>query len=163
MNNGRISNRDQCSWEAEGDSHAIQVTVDVDQLRCEIQEKYAEVAATPAKGFHFHTGYRLTEILDYPSDIIGRLPAAAVGSFAGVGNPRSLGPVEEGWAVVDTGSGAGLDTLIAGVKVGATGHVISVDMTVEMLEKARASANRLGYDYVEFREGLAEALPVDDD
>ena len=62
--------------------------------------------------------------------------------------------MEEGWIVVDTGSGAGLDTLIAGVKVGAAGHVIGVDMTVETLEKALASANRLGYDYVEFREAL---------
>ena len=83
-------------WEAEGGSHAIQVTVDVDQLRCEIQEKYAEVAQTPEKGFHFHTGYRLTEILDYPSDIIGRLPAAAVGSFAGIGNPGLWGQWRKG-------------------------------------------------------------------
>ena len=140
----------------------MQVTVDVEKLRCDIQEKYAEVAVTPDKGFHFHTGYRLTEMLDYPSDIIGRLPASAVESFAGVGNPWALGPVEEGWTVVDIGSGAGLDTLIAGAKVGAAGHVIGVDMTVEMLEKARANAKGLGYDHVEFREGLAEALPVDD-
>lgn len=140
----------------------MQVSVDVDQLRSDIKEKYAEVAETPEKGFHFHTGYRLTEMLDYPSDIIGRLPASAVESFAGVGNPWALGPVEKGWTVVDIGSGAGLDTLIAGEKVSATGHVIGVDMTAEMLEKARANANTLGYGHVEFREGLAEALPVDD-
>jgi SAM-dependent methyltransferase len=140
----------------------MQVNVDVDQLRSEIQEKYAEVAETPEKGFHFHTGYRLTEILDYPSEFINQLPASAVESFAGVGNPWTLGPVEEGWTVVDIGSGAGLDTLIAGGKVGAAGHVIGVDMTVEMLEKARANADQLGYGHVEFREGLAETLSVDD-
>jgi len=99
MKNFMISNRDQCSWKAEGGNHSIQVTVDVDQLQCEIQEKYAEVAETPEKGFHIHTGYRLTGILGYPPDIISRLPVAAVESFAGVGNPWSLGTVEEGWTV----------------------------------------------------------------
>ena len=140
----------------------MEVTIDVERLRSEVQEKYAEVADTPDKGFHFHTGYRLTEMLEYPSDIVGQLPAAAVESFAGVGNPWALRPVQEGWTVVDVGSGAGLDTRIAGVKVGATGHVIGVDMTDKMLDKARTNATRLGYNHIEFRKGLAEALPVED-
>ncbi len=141
---------------------STQITVDIERLRCEVQQKYAEVAKTPDKGFHFHTGYRLTEMLDYPSDIINRLPASAVESFAGVGNPGALGPVKEGWTGVDVGSGAGLDTLIAGDKVGTAGHAIGVDMTDEMLDKARTNAKRLGYNHVEFRKGLAEALPVED-
>lgn len=141
---------------------AMKITVDVERLRSEVQEKYAEVAETPGKGFHFHTGYRLAEMLEYPSDIVGRLPAVAVESFAGVGNPWSMGPVEEGWTVVDIGSGAGLDTLIAGAKVGPTGHVIGVDMTDEMLNKARSNAGLLGYGHVEFHKGLAEELPVED-
>ncbi len=140
----------------------MRVAVDVDRLRSEIQEKYADVAVTPEKGFHFHTGYRLIEVLDYPKDMIKRLPEPIVESFAGVGNLWAIGPVEQGWTVVDIGSGAGLDTLIAAEKVGSTGRVIGVDMTDEMLEKARSNAQLLGLRQVEFRKGLAEALPVED-
>ncbi len=140
----------------------MQVVVDVDKLRSEIQGEYAGVALTPEKGFHFHTGYRLTEMLEYSKEMIERLPESAVESFVGVGNPWALGPVEQGWTVVDIGSGAGLDTLIAAEKVGPAGHVIGIDMTDEMLEKARTNADVLGSDHVEFRKGLAESLPVED-
>ncbi|MDP9434550.1 MAG: methyltransferase domain-containing protein [Actinomycetota bacterium] len=81
-------------------------------------------------------------------------------SFAGVGNPFSLRPLSPGEHVVDIGSGAGLDALIAARLVGPDGHVTGVDMTDEMLIKARANARRVGLANVEFREGLAEALPV---
>ncbi len=140
----------------------MQVTVDVDKLRTEIQDKYADVALTPEKGFHFHTGYRLTEILSYPQENIKSLPESVVESFAGVGNPWNIGPTEQGWTVVDIGSGAGLDTFIAAEKVGPAGRVIGIDMTDAMLEKARSNARLLGLSHVEFRNGLAEALPVDD-
>lgn len=140
----------------------MQVTIDVQQLRSEVQEKYTNVAQSPDGGFHFHTGYHLTEMLGYPEEIITRLPKSAVESFAGVGNPWAAGPVEQGWTVVDIGSGAGLDTLIAADKVGPAGHVIGVDMTDAMLEKARQNAEMLGFHHVEFRKGLAEALPIED-
>ena len=90
------------------------------------------------------------------------LPDRAVESFAGVGNPFSLRPLAPGEHVVDVGSGAGFDSFIAAGQVGPTGQVVGVDMTAEMLAKARQTAAALGVTQVQFRDGLAEALPVED-
>jgi SAM-dependent methyltransferase len=136
-------------------------TVDLDALRASIRAEYAAVAAEPDRGFHFHTGYRLAAILGYPQEWIEALPRGAVVSMAGTGNPFALGPLESGERVVDCGCGAGADALIAARLVGPTGHVIGVDMTVEMLRVARANAAQAGLSHVEFREGLLEALPIE--
>jgi ubiquinone/menaquinone biosynthesis C-methylase UbiE len=85
-----------------------------------------------------------------------------VESFAGTGNPFSMGQLRPGETVLDIGCGAGFDTIIAARQVGATGRVVAVDMTPAMLEKAAAGAREAGLANVEFRQGLAEALPVDD-
>jgi len=90
------------------------------------------------------------------------MPEASIESLAGTGNPFSLGALQAGERVVDVGCGAGLDSLIAARMLGPSGQVIGVDMTPQMLEKARASAAQLGLTNVEFREGLAEELPVPD-
>jgi ubiquinone/menaquinone biosynthesis C-methylase UbiE len=90
------------------------------------------------------------------------LPDAAVESFAGVANPFALRRLSKGERIVDVGSGAGFDSLVAADQVGPTGKVIGVDMTEEMLAKSRSTAARLGLANVEFREGLAEDLPVED-
>jgi arsenite methyltransferase len=90
------------------------------------------------------------------------VPERAVESFAGVGNPFALQSLDPGERVVDVGSGAGFDSFIAAGQVGPGGQVVGVDMTPEMLKKSRATAEALGFDHVEFREGLAEALPVED-
>jgi arsenite methyltransferase len=135
--------------------------VDLEALRASIRAEYAAVAAEPDRGFHFHTGYRLAAILGYPQEWIERLPRGAVVSMAGTGNPFALGPLHAGERIVDCGSGAGADALIAARLVGPTGHVIGVDMTVEMLRGARASATQAGLSNVEFREGLLEALPIE--
>jgi SAM-dependent methyltransferase len=143
-------------------SQAIAVPeLDRERLRCEIRREYAEVANHPEKGFHFHTGWPLAKRLGYPDDWVRALPPAAVASFAGTGNPFALGEIQPGEYVVDVGSGGGFDTLIAASKVGSQGRVIGVDMTPEMLSKARHSAADLGLE-VEFREGFAESLPVED-
>ena len=141
---------------------AGKVAVDVEALHCEVQLKYAEVAAEPTKGFHFHTGRPLAERLEYPAEILDTLPSECVKSFAGVGNPFSLGEIRPGETVVDVGSGAGLDSLVAGQKVGATGSVIGVDMTEEMLLKARSNAERMEASNVSFRKGLVGKLPLSD-
>ena len=138
------------------------VVVDVAVLREQVREKYREVASSPHARFHFHTGRRLAALLGYASDAVEALPDRAVESFAGVGNPFSLRRLQPGERVVDVGSGAGFDSFIAAGQVGSTGQVVGIDMTPEMLEKARTTATDLGMEHVEFREGLAEALPVED-
>ena len=136
--------------------------LDVDVLRSAIQKEYAEVAACPLKGFHFHTGRLLADRLGYRSDRVDQLPEPAVESFAGVGNPFSWDDLKPGEAVVDLGSGAGFDTVLAAQMVGSTGRVIGVDMTPSMLAKARQIADLLGLSNVELREGYLEELPVAD-
>src|SRR5436309_11640221 len=130
--------------------------VDAEQLREQVREKYREVAAQPGATFHFHTGRPLAARLGYDTAVVDTLPDRAVESFAGVGNPFSLRRLEPGGRVVDVGSGAGFDSFIAAGQVGATGRVVGVDMTPEMLKKSRETADALGFSHVEFREGLAE-------
>jgi arsenite methyltransferase len=136
--------------------------VDVERLRAEVKLKYREVASDPTKGFHFHTGRPLARMLDYPMDVVDALPDRVVESFAGVNNPFSMGELQAGQVVVDIGSGAGFDSILAVQMVGRSGKVIGVDMTPEMREKSRSNAAQLGMDNVEFRDGLAEDLPVAD-
>jgi arsenite methyltransferase len=140
-----------------------QSLLDVDLLRSAIQQQYAEVAACPFKGFHFHTGRFLAARLGYPAERVAALPDSVVESFAGVGNPFAWGEPKTGETVLDLGSGAGFDTVQAAAMVGPTGRAIGVDMTLAMLEKARHNAELLGLTNVEFREGYLEALPVADE
>ena len=136
--------------------------VDRETLRQQISEKYTGVALEPETGFHFHTGRPLAMMLGYDLEAVDQLPPATVESFAGVGNPFSMGALRAGEFVVDVGCGAGFDTLIAAQQVGASGRVIGVDMTDAMIKKARSSARALGVRHVEIRQGFAESLPVDD-
>jgi SAM-dependent methyltransferase len=136
--------------------------VDAEQLRDQVREKYREVAVEPDATFHFHTGRPLAARLGYESTAVDALPDRAVESFAGVGNPFSFRRLDPAERVVDVGSGAGFDSFVAAGQVGKDGRVVGVDMTAEMLAKSRATAAALGYEHVEFREGLAEAIPVGD-
>jgi SAM-dependent methyltransferase len=136
--------------------------LDLGRLREAIQEEYATVAEDPGRGFHFHTGRPLARMLSYAEAWLEGVPERSIDSFAGTGNPFRLWPVEPGENVVDVGSGAGIDSLIAGKMVGAAGRVIGVDMTPAMVARARESAAAMGADHVEFREGVAEALPIPD-
>lgn len=136
--------------------------LDVDGLRQAIREEYALVATEPDRGFHFHTGRRLAAILAYDEEWLDGVPEATIASFAGTGNPFSLGRLIPGEHVVDVGCGAGIDSVIAARMVGPTGSVVGVDMTPAMLEKARAGAKEAELHNLEFRHGLAESLPVAD-
>lgn len=143
-------------------SEVMPAAVDVEDLRCQIQDKYTQVAASPETGFHFHTGRPLALMLGYQPDVIDGLPASAVESFAGTGNPFSMGALQPGETVLDIGCGAGFDSLIAAGQVGPQGRVFSVDMTPAMLDKASRSARAAGLANIEFRKGLAESLPLED-
>ena len=134
--------------------------VDREGLREAIQEEYEAVAREPGRGFHFHTGRPLAEILGYQSEWLDGLPEGSIESFAGTGNPFSLGALAPGERIVDVGCGAGIDSLIAARMVGPEGAVIGIDMTPSMLEKAQAGAGNL--EHVEFLLGFGEELPVPD-
>jgi arsenite methyltransferase len=144
-----------------GVSRAIE-GLDVDHLRDAIRDEYSQVATNPEQDFHFHTGRRLAGILGYDERWLEGVPEESIASFAGTGNPFSLGALHEGERVIDVGCGAGIDSLIAGRMVGERGNVIGVDMTPAMLAKARQHAADAKAHNVEFREGYGEALPVPD-
>ena len=141
---------------------ADDVIVDAEALREQVREKYREVALEPEREFHFHTGRPLAKRLGYDQALVDALPDAAVESFAGVASPFALQALQAGERVVDVGSGAGFDSFIAAAQVGAKGQVVGVDMTEEMLLKSRATAQQMNCRQVEFRDGLAEELPIED-
>jgi len=141
---------------------AVEVEIDVATLKSEIKKTYARVSTKPEEDFVFPTGRAWAEDLGYP-DELAAVPENAVESFAGVANPFSLGRLEPGERVLDLGSGAGTDSLVASRMVGPDGSVTGIDMTPEMLDKARGAAAEMGAENVEFVEGEAEKLPFADE
>jgi arsenite methyltransferase len=139
-----------------------QTLVDTDALRTEVSKKYRAVALEPGGEFHFHTGRPLASRLGYDDTVVDPMPDRAVESFAGVANPFDLRDLRPGERVIDMGSGAGFDCFVAADRVGDLGAVIGIDMTEEMLTKSRDTAEMMGVENVEFREGLLEAVPVED-
>jgi arsenite methyltransferase len=140
---------------------AVEVEVDVELLKSEIKKTYASVSEEPEKEFIFPTGRAWAEDLGYP-DELANVPEAAVESFAGVANPWQLGHITSGERVLDLGSGAGTDSLIAAQMVAPEGRVTGIDMTPQMLAKARAAAAETGATNVEFVDAEAEQLPFAD-
>lgn len=141
----------------------IQLTSkDKKRIETSILGKYAKVAVSPEKLFKYPTGLAGLKALNYDSEIIQTLPEAVLASFCGVGNPFTLGQINEGEAVLDIGCGAGVDTIFAAMMVGPTGRAVGVDMTPEMLVRARESVQVMALENVSFEEASAENLPFED-
>jgi arsenite methyltransferase len=141
---------------------AVDVEIDVHLLKSEIKKTYASVSEDPDREFIFPTGRAWAEDLRYPPEL-ANVPDTAVESFAGVANPWELGRLAPGERVLDLGSGAGTDSLVAGQMVGEHGSVTGIDMTPEMLSKARTAAAEMKAANVEFVESEAERLPFPDE
>jgi arsenite methyltransferase len=133
--------------------------VDPQELDSHIAEMYREVANEAGRDLHFPTGRLLAEALGYPAELLDRLPAEAVNSFAGVGYHLGLAGLLPGERVLDLGSGSGMDVFAAAAKVGPDGSVTGVDITPEQLAKAE----RLRRDeHVTFRHARIEETLLDE-
>lgn len=135
--------------------------VDITDLRTKVQGVYEQVATNPQAEYHFDMGRALAERLGYDPQDLDRIPAEAIESFAGVGYHFGVASIREGETVLDLGSGSGMDSFIAALKVGVHGQVIGIDMTEAQLEKAEALRKRRNLGNLSFRKGFIEELPLE--
>jgi SAM-dependent methyltransferase len=137
------------------------MTSTLDQIKAEIKQRFVRLAFAPQEEQKFPVGPASAKRLGYDANEIDALPGLVTESFAGVGNPLALGELQAGQTVLDLGSGAGLDTILAARKVGPSGKVIAIDFAAEMVEKAKRNAQAMGVTNAEFRQGEADAVPVE--
>jgi len=143
-------------------SHAAARSLDVAALETKVKAMYRAVALEPEGDFHFEMGRPMAERLGYSPAELDVIPAEAIASFAGVGHFFDLARLQPGEHVVDLGSGSGMDTFVAALKVGPTGGVIGVDMTDEQLAKAERLRDAAGVAHVEYRKGYIERTGLPD-
>ena len=120
---------------------------------------YREVALHPEVTYHFEMGRALAERLGYPSDILDKIPVAAIDSFAGVVYYFDLLNLQDGERVLDLGSGSGMDVFVAASQVGK-GQVIGIDMTTEQLDKSTSLRDQFNFDQVLFLKSYIEDIPI---
>jgi ubiquinone/menaquinone biosynthesis C-methylase UbiE len=130
--------------------------VDRSSLESKVKSMYSDVATHPHGEFHFEMGRGMAERLGYAPADLDRVPSEAIDSFAGVGHFFHLASLEPGEQVVDLGSGSGMDSFIAALKVEPTGRVFGVDMTDAQLEKAQRLAHERGISNVTYRKAYIE-------
>lgn len=131
------------------------------ELERKVKDMYRDVALNPHGEFHFEMGRTLAERLGYPSEDLDRIPAEAIDSFAGVGYYFHLLKLDEGEKVLDLGSGSGMDTFVAALKVGASGRVVGVDMTDEQRSKAERLRDQAGFNNITYLKGYISAIPCE--
>ena len=139
----------------------IVTTVDRTALKTKVKDMYTDVATNPRGDFHFEMGRAMAELLGYASADLDRVPHDAIESFAGVGHFFHLADLKLGEHVVDLGSGSGMDTFVASVKVGSTGRVVGVDMTDAQLAKAERLARSARFENVTYRKAYIEDTGLD--
>ena len=140
---------------------ATTATVNRAELETKVQNMYQQVALHPEGEFHFEMGRALAERLGYSCADLDRIPREAIESFAGVGYYFDLANLREGESVLDLGSGSGMDTFVAALKVGAPGRVIGVDMTDAQRQKAERLRDVHGIRTVTYLKGYIESLPCE--
>jgi arsenite methyltransferase len=133
------------------------------ELEQKVKKMYREVATNPSGEYHLEMGRGLAEKLGYEKTDLYCIPAAAIESFAGVGYYFDMANLKEGDKVLDLGSGSGMDSFIASLKVGAAGKVAGVDMTDEQLEKAEQLRKVHQLENVSFHKSYIESLPFPDE
>jgi arsenite methyltransferase len=136
--------------------------VDARELETKVKDMYRHVAEQPHGAYHFEIGRPLAERLGYPTEVVDRIPAGAIESFAGVGFFFDLAALKPGERVIDFGSGSGMDVFFAALQVGDSGGVVGVDFTAQQLDKCRRLAEQGGFGQVELREGRIERVPAED-
>jgi ubiquinone/menaquinone biosynthesis C-methylase UbiE len=139
---------------------ATSVTFDPEELEAKVKAMYRSVAENPHGEFHFEMGRAMAERLGYAPADLDRVPKEAIVSFAGVGYYFHLADLKPGETVLDLGSGSGMDTFIAALKVGPSGKVIGVDMTDEQRAKAERLRDRDGFKAVTYLKAYIENVPV---
>ncbi len=132
---------------------------EIEKIRLAVKEKYSEVSVTAEGRFRYSTGRQGAERLGYDRQLLNRLSEAQLLSFCGVGNPFRIAPIAAGSAVLDIGCGAGFDLLVAAETVGANGRVCGIDLSAEMLERARQNVSRSGFANIETLRVESEEIP----
>jgi arsenite methyltransferase len=137
-------------------------SVNTTELEQKVKEMYRQVAQDPRGEFHFELGRALAERLGYAPADLDRIPSEAIDSFAGVGYYFDLLDLKPGEAVIDFGSGSGMDTFVAALKAGTTGKVVGVDMTDAQRVKAERLRDAAGLRTVSYLKGYIENIPCPD-
>ena len=136
--------------------------MNIEELHTQVQDVYHKVATEPEGKYHFEMGRSLAERLGYLATDLDRIPSEAIASFAGVGYYFGLANLQAGETVIDLGSGSGMDSFLAALKVSSTGKVTGIDMTDAQLNKAETLRKQEGITNLSFTKGFIEDLPFED-
>jgi len=138
------------------------ITINKAELEKKVKDMYRDVALNPKGEFHFEMGRALAERLGYSPEDLDRIPDASIESFAGVGYYFHLANIKQGESVIDFGSGAGMDTFVAALRVGNNGCIIGIDMTDEQRSKAKRLRDQAGFSQISYLEGYLERVPSEE-
>jgi arsenite methyltransferase len=162
MESRTISHEEEMARAAELPQADARELIDTARLEVAVKDMYRAVAREELEDLHFEIGRPVAERLGYATEILDRVPAPALASFAGVGHHFDLARLQRGERVLDLGSGSGTDAFFAAVQVGAEGSVVGVDFTDEQLQKARRVAAEHRFTNVRFESAWIEELPFED-